>query len=114
MPPWSQVGYAIESKRPVLLLRELDPKKGGISFEAARSLCPPELREHAFALPHISWHRAKDFRDGRNGLEPTSSSAPHGSCVPLCQSAAQSPAIRRNVPHDVLVEYARPALRSAA
>ena len=57
-----ELGYAIEFDRPIVLMREMEPKKGGISLESARSGCPSDLLEAAFAEPHLDWHRMKEFQ----------------------------------------------------
>ena len=57
-----ELGYAIEFDRPIVLMREMNPKKGGISIESARSACPSDLVEAAFAEPHLNWHRMKEFQ----------------------------------------------------
>ena len=54
----------VDMKKPLILIREADPKKGGQSLKATQEECPESLRQQIFfsGVPIANWHRLRDFQ----------------------------------------------------
>lgn len=52
---------AVDLGRPIVLVRETETAKGGLSIEELREQCPPDLREAVFACPVVRWLRLTEF-----------------------------------------------------
>ena len=72
-----EVRATVTQKKPVLLMHEADPNKGGLTVQATMEECPEEMRGYVFyeqagecdledAAPRprqiITWHRIYDFQ----------------------------------------------------
>ena len=51
-----------ELKKEIILVREMDTAKGGITIEEAKRDCPADLRAHVFKEKAIDWHRVEARR----------------------------------------------------
>jgi len=62
-----EVRATMERNKPVVLVLETDPAKGGFTLDAARAECPEDLRDFVFGpagseRPVITWHRITIFQ----------------------------------------------------
>ena len=59
-----EVRAALSQGKPIILVQEADPDKGGGSLEALRSECPEDLQPAIFDAdwPLVVWMRIEDFQ----------------------------------------------------
>ena len=54
---------AVERRKPLILVHELDRNKGGVPLDSLVAECPPELRDAVFGQRDIiPWLRHGDFQ----------------------------------------------------
>ena len=59
-----EVRSSLEMNKPIVLVQEADPTKGGGTMEELREDCPEALQRIIFERhrPHAVWMRAEDFQ----------------------------------------------------
>ena len=67
-----EVRAALEMGKPLVLVHEADPDKGGGTLAELRSECPEELQAAIFEAgwPMVVWHRTEDFQHFRQANGP--------------------------------------------
>ena len=62
-----EIRHAMECKKPIVLVHEVDLNKGGMKIEELKIQCPDDLREFVFGADRwpreiIRWYRVADFQ----------------------------------------------------
>ena len=59
-----EVRSSLEMNKPIVLVQEADPTKGGGTMEELREDCPETLQRSIFEMdrPHAVWMRAEEFQ----------------------------------------------------
>lgn len=63
-----EVRSALQLKKPIILVQEADPGKGGGLLEELRADCPADLQPAIFDVgwPLVVWHRIVEFQTSRS------------------------------------------------
>ena len=81
-----EVRSSLEMNKPLILVQEMDPAKGGGTLAVLRAECPEGLQPAIFDQdrPHTAWMRIKEFQRVSLKLIAEATPGRGGSADPLC------------------------------